>query len=201
MEDSDFKCSMHESNVKVEDGVSFNWAYRARKKIPNAYLHFQERAVSGRMKGVESGRVDFYLNGFADTAIEVMLDATQTAHPGSAGQSQDIDKHLERFTSGKYPWKRYVLFNFAMKGDTPILPRDTSAHDKVYTYVRSTNTLYRGDKRLKSPAIPKLSGGSRSFSSTKSSAILRAGATLNTKPAQFSVLRPFMTCICLTRWL
>jgi hypothetical protein len=147
--------------------------------------------------GLQGEGQDFYLNGFADTAIEVMLDATQTADPGSAGQSQDIDKHLERFTSGKYPWKRYVLFNFAMKGDTPILPMDTSAHDKVYTYVRSTNTLYRGDKRLKSPAIPKLSGGSRSFSST----ILRAGATLNTKPAQFSVLRPFMTCICLSRWL
>jgi hypothetical protein len=32
MEDSDFKCSTDKSNVKVEDGVSFNWAYRARVK-------------------------------------------------------------------------------------------------------------------------------------------------------------------------
>lgn len=155
MDDSDFKCWRHSSEVKVENAVSFNWAYKARVKIPNAYLHFQERGVSGV--------VDFYLNGFADTAIEVMLNTTQTTDPMSTRQSQGIDGHLERFRVDKYPWKGYVLFNFAMNNDKIILPRDESAHDKVYTFVRSTNSLFRGRKLIKCPAIPKLSGGSRPF--------------------------------------
>ena len=158
MEDSDFNCWRNKNDVKVEDGVSFNWAYKARLKIPNAYLQFQERA--------ENGRVDFYLNGLADTAIEVTLDATQTVDPTKKGNSQDIDAHLKRFEDGDYPWQRFVLFNFAMSKDK-VLPRNTSVHDKVYTFVRSTNALYCGDKFIKSPAIPKLSGGSRFFGGKK----------------------------------
>jgi hypothetical protein len=154
MEDSDFKCLKHKSGVKVENGVSFNWAYKVRAMIPNAYISFQERAAPGL--------VDFYLNGFADTAIEVMLNATQTVNETSKKQSQDIDGHLQRFSENKYPWKRFVLFNFAMSKDK-VLPRDVTAHEKVYTYVHSTNTLYRGDKLIKFPAIPNLSGGSRLF--------------------------------------
>lgn len=155
MEDSDFLCRRGTSGVRLENGVSFNWAHRARVKVPNAYLHFQERG--------ESGVVDFYLNGFADTAIEVRLDATQTVDERTKGQSQDIDAHQTRFHDGKYHWKRYVLLNFAMSKDA-VLPRDDSAHDKVYTFVRATNTLYRGMKLIKAPAIPALSGGSRFIS-------------------------------------
>ena len=130
MNDADFKCYRHISSVKVENGVSFNWAYKVRAKIPNAYLSFQERA--------ESGLVDFYLNGLADTAIEVMLNATQTVDPNSSRHPKDIDGNVERFSQGKYPWKgHHLLFNFYMRSDGKdfVLPRDTSAHDKVYTYL------------------------------------------------------------------
>jgi len=193
MEDSDFKCWRHESGVKVENGVSFNWAYRARVKIPNAYLHSQERAASGV--------VDFYLNGFADTAIEVMLDATQTAAPNSTRQSQDIDGHQERFRDGKHDWKRYVLFNFAMSKDEVILPRDFTVHDKVYTFVRSTNSLYRGNKLLRSPAIGKKSGGSRPFNDGQIrsfSTMLRADCPRDVRSLHFSMLKHFVTFI--KRW-
>ena len=187
MEDSDFKCFRNESGTRVEDGVSFNWAHKARTRVPNACLHYEVRG--------ESGSVDFYLNS-SDTAIELMLNATQTADPNSARQSQDIDEHRKRFSPYKYQWKNYVLFNFAMKGDRVVLPRDTSVHDKVYTFVRSTNTLYRGNNLIRSPAIPNLSGGSygesRSFST-----ILRAG-NVRGIPVQLSMLRHFMTC--LRRW-
>lgn len=193
MEDSDFKCWRHKSDVKVENGVSFNWAHKARVKIPNAYLHFQERAVSGV--------VDFYLNGFADSAIEVMLDATQTGDPKTKGQSQDIDAHQKRFHDGKYDWKRYVLFNFAMSKNEVILPRDVTVHDKVYTFVRSTNTLYRGTKSIRCPAIPNLSGGSRPFGDgqTRSfSTMLRASCARDARPVHFSMPKHFISCI--RRW-
>lgn len=182
MDESDFKCWQHKTGVRVENGVSFNWAQKARAKIPNAYLHFQERG--------NIGVVDFYLNGFADTAIEVMLDATQTVNPKTKGGTQDIDAHLKRFEDGDYPWKRNALLNFAMKAkkkkDRIILPRNTSAHDKVYTFVRSTNTLYRGTTPIKTPAIPKLSGGSRFVSPDQTT---RSFST---------VAKRFMTCM--RRW-
>lgn len=94
MEDSDFHCWRHKSSVKVENGVSFNWAYKASLKIPNAHLQFQERAER------ESGVVDVYLNGFADTAIKVMLDATKTVRPESTRLSRlsNLSGKSRRFT-------------------------------------------------------------------------------------------------------
>jgi hypothetical protein len=157
MEDSDFYCSKRASGFRVENSISFSWAGKMRAKIPNAYLSFQER-------GNDSSLVDFYLNGLADTAIEVLRDATQTVHEETKGQSQDMDGHLGRFLDNTYPWKRFVLLNFNMKrGGKIILPRNETFHDKVYTYVHETNTLYRGNERIKCPAVPKLSGGSRPF--------------------------------------
>lgn len=175
MDYSDFNCWRNKSEVRVENGVSFNWASKAIVKIPNAYLHFRERSRFGLM--------EFYLNGFADTAIGVMLDATQTANPESERQSRDIDAHLQRFCAKEYTRRRFVLLNFAMNSDDIVLPMDASAHDKVYTFVRSTNTLYRGVELLRSPAIPDFSGSSRSFST-----IFRTGCARGTKAAQFSFL-------------
>ena len=70
--------------------------------------------------------------------------------------TRDIDAHVKRCDDGDYRWKRYVLFNFAMSKDEVILPRKTSAHDKVYTFVRSSNTLYRGLKPIKTPVSTAL---------------------------------------------
>jgi hypothetical protein len=137
--------------------------------------------------------VDFYLNGFADTAIEIMLDATQTVDSNTKGQSQDIDAHLQRFLDKKYSWKRYVLLNFAMTTDKLVLPRDTSAHEKVYTFVRSTNTLYRGNKVIKSPAIHRLNGGSRPIISDRQnrgfSTYVRAKCTVDVKHLSLSMMK------------
>jgi hypothetical protein len=193
MEDDDFKCWRGKSEIKVEDGVSFNWAHKARKKIPNAYLQFQERGVKGK--------VDFYLNGFADTAIVVMLNGKQTVKVKSNVKNkpppQDIDDAVQRFRKDKYDWKRYVVLNFAMTSDI-VQPRDKSAHDKVYTYVRSTNTLYRGAKPIKSSAIPNLSVGSSAVSKgqTRSfSTMLRFNYLRNVIPVKLSALKPFMVLI------
>lgn len=154
MEDVDFSCWRNPGAVKVENAVSFNWACRAKLRVPNAYLQFQERGISGL--------VDFYLNGFADTAIEVMLNATRTLHPASTRQSQDIDSHAERFLSGKYPWERYVLFNFAWDKNEVVLPSNERLQKRTYTFVRKSNTLYRGSTLIKKNAAPRLTSGSRS---------------------------------------
>ena len=62
----------------------------------------------------------------------------------SCRQSSDIDGHLERFTPGKYPWKRFFIVNFSLIQKEPVLPSNSRYHDRVFTFVYSTNTLYRG---------------------------------------------------------
>lgn len=134
MDDSDFNClQQHTSSVKVQNGVSFNWAQKARAKFRNVHLPFQKRG--------SVSVVDFYLNDDASsTAIQVMADA-----------------NLQGYDASDYPWQRRVIFNFA---DWLSLPGNTAVHDKVYTFMRSTNTLYRGTTPIKTPAVPQLSGGS-----------------------------------------
>jgi hypothetical protein len=142
MIESDFTCDVKSEGVRVEDSIAYNWAIKVKNKVPNAHLLFQERSRS-------SGRVDFYLNGFADCAIEVLLNANKS------GSSQDIDKHLEIFTSGQYTWKNYVLFNFAVSKDR-VLPSDSAYHDIVYTYECKSNALYRGNTVISAPAVHRL---------------------------------------------
>ena len=154
MQDCDFKCftAADNSRIRIENAISYNWACRVRAKIPNAYLSFQKReAIFG------AGVVELYLNGIADTAIEVMIDATRkTDLDTNDVQSRDIDDHLQRFKDRQDDYERFVLLNFALTKDKVVLPRDKTAHDKVYTFVLSSNTLYRGDKVLRCPAIPNL---------------------------------------------
>lgn len=63
-------------------------------------------------------------------------------------------EHLKRFTSGPYNFENFALLNFAMERRKGlVLPRDTQYHNKVYTYVHSTNTLYRGNQAIRAPAV------------------------------------------------
>ena len=74
----------------------------------------------------------------------------------SCRQSSDIDGHLERFTSGKYPWKSFFIVNFSFIQKEPVLPSNSRYHDRVFTFVYSTNTLYRGANVFCRPAVYSL---------------------------------------------
>ena len=137
----------------TEDALSNSWAQSAKSFIRNVHLTSQMQVETG-------GRMDFYVNGAVDHGLEFIRNATQTRVPivpGKKGQSADIDEHLHRFLSGRYPFERYVIFNFAMKGKAPVLPRSEEHHNKVYTYLHATNSLYRGSKCIKAPAVKRLS--------------------------------------------
>ena len=66
------------------------------------------------------------------------------------------NEHLSRFLSGKYPWKNFIIVNFAMKGSNIVLPTNQHYHNIVFTYVHSENTLYCGNTAIKSPAVSSL---------------------------------------------
>ena len=161
MRESDFHCNEFTSEV---DSLAFNWAMKARWIVPHEFLSFQERHS-------ESGRVNIRLN--ADCAIVILLNATQSAekketniHPSFERHTRlhDIDEHFDRLFSGNHPWKRFVLLNFAMKRNEVVLPRvdpakhaDVDIHSRVYTYVWSSNVLYRGNTPIEAPAVVSLS--------------------------------------------
>ena len=124
-------------------------------KISNATLRFQETSE-------HIGYVDFNLNGFADYAIEFIRNATKARsnpnlYPTESRKSADINEHLERFTSGKYHWQRFFIVKFSMVGVTPVLPDNAAYHDRIFTYVHSSNTLYRGNvvRSLFQHSIPR----------------------------------------------
>jgi hypothetical protein len=124
----------------IENALSFSWGNNVMAFVANAHVEFQP--PSGRR-----GWADLYLSGRVDTALEVMRNATQTA----SDENNDIDGHLERFTSNKkkFDFEHFALLNFAMEGKKVVLPRDKTHHDKVYTYLHATNALYRGSEIIR----------------------------------------------------
>ncbi len=149
MQDRDFRCLAADGKrFPIENALSFRWALNVASKIPNATIRFQETSE-------HIGHVDFHLNGFADCAIEFIRNAT-LAKSKRSRQSTDVNEHLERFTSGKYHWQRFYIINFALTGQEPVLPTDSRYHNRVFTYVHSTNTLYRGNSVFCKPAVSAL---------------------------------------------
>jgi hypothetical protein len=146
MHKSDFECLKNaDSMIPIEDALSYRWSQGVLRKFTGVTLMFRETSE-------HRGYVDILLSGYASCAIEFIQNATR-AQPGKRPQSTDIDEHLARLTSGKYNGKRFFIVNFSIERNEPVLPRDKKYHDIVFTYVHSTNTLYRGSKVLSKPAV------------------------------------------------
>ena len=82
-------------------------------------------------------------------AVSIVFGYMGKGPPGNIRSWTDINGHLEKFTCiGKYCLPRFSIVNFAMdpmdRKTCPALPSDARYHDRVFTYVHSTNTLYRG---------------------------------------------------------
>jgi len=72
MEKSDFGCLIDNRKIPVENSLSYSWAMRAMASFSNAFLRSQGSSTG-------TGQVDYYLNGYADTAIEFIRDATTSS--------------------------------------------------------------------------------------------------------------------------
>jgi hypothetical protein len=134
----------------VENALSFNWACHVKENYANIHMEFQDPRGGGYM--------DFYVDGFIDGAIEVLRNGTRAVNDSAQKGSQDIDAHLERFLTGPYKEMKdrpFALFNFAMEGKF-VLPRNSEYHKNVYTYDHLANTLMRGNKIIRSPAVAGL---------------------------------------------
>jgi hypothetical protein len=151
--------NMEQSNFDdenpVENALSFNWGKSVMSLFGNAYLQFQAPGTKGN--------VDLYINGHCDSALKVIRYSTRdyndNDNDNAKPASLEIDEYLNKFLSGKYPLKRFVLLNFGMKGfqgGVPVLPKNTDYHQIVYSYDHLKNCLYRGRDVIKAPAVASL---------------------------------------------
>ena len=141
MDKDDFKCMGNlETKTPIENALSFSWSKRALLQFSNLYMKSQ-------ITSPHSGYADFYINGHCSCIIEFIRNATRST----------CDEHLNRFLTGKYPWKRFIIFNFAMAVSSRIaLPTNEDYLHIVFTYVHSENTLYCGNIAIRSPAVSDL---------------------------------------------
>ena len=142
------------TNIPVEDSLSFNWGSSVKRAISNVHIQFQARA--------RDGRVDFACNGVADCSIETQRDAI-LPNPDAKGQSQSMPEHLNRFfpsdnsVPAKYEWTNFAILNFAVApGAAKKEPLTSSMREHVYTYVHDDNKLYHGSDLIKCPAVLSL---------------------------------------------
>jgi hypothetical protein len=117
-------------SYKAENGIGFSWCIRAKQKVTNLYVAAQARGVSGL--------VDFIVDGIVGGAIELVVNGNK------------MDEHSRRFSDRKYPWRYNAILNIQLRGNKVILPSSQCNydHEKVYTYILETNTLFKGKQSL-----------------------------------------------------
>lgn len=148
MEPSELKSISSTSGWPIENALSFNWARSVLSRFRNVHMEFQA-PTNGKW-------MDFYVNGVVNCGVEIIRNATRTVSEGAEGGSADIDSHLNRFLSGEYAVSRFVIFNFNLKNEVLVLPKNTKFENHVYTYMHTTNTLFRGRRAIRAPAVGKL---------------------------------------------
>ena len=144
------------TNIPVEDSLSFNWGSSVKRAISNVRIQFQSRA--------REGQVVFVCNGVADCAIETQRNATWPVNPDVKGQS--MPEHLKRFfpsdnsVPAKNEWTNFAILNFVVAPGAAkkelVLPASASLREHVYTYVHDDNKLYHGSELIKCPAVLSL---------------------------------------------
>ena len=143
MDAADFQYMQNESKTPIENALSFSWSKYVLKKYSNVFMKAQ-------ITSPNSGYADFYVNGACYCIVEFIRNATQAS----------CDEHLNRLLSGQYPWKNFIIVNFAMTGSNLVLPTNQRYRNIVFTYVHSENTLYCGNTAIKSPAVSSLASAS-----------------------------------------
>ena len=136
---------------RVEDAITYSWAYYISATVVNTSVTPQARGVTGRVDTVCNGD----LGGRDGLAVESVCEGNNTA----TGIKR-IDDRCERFKSNYYPWEHNALLNFNMESNMVILPSEKCDYpiDHVYTYVHAARQLYRGRKlvNVEGGVVPRL---------------------------------------------
>ena len=156
MVDADFNDAHYDLDA-VENAVGFRWGYNVKSALSEVWVAPQVRTKNVNHVGRGPKPViDFFFNGRMNMGIELALNQKATG----------IREHLERFDNNYKDHKENgVVLHFQTENATPVTemkePYNTvEAKNRIYTYVKKSNELYRGTCLVKSnvtrlPSPPK----------------------------------------------
>jgi hypothetical protein len=121
------------SKTAVENAIGFRWGYNVRCTLPNVWIGPQIR-MEHFDKGIRKrGLLDFLFNGKLNLGIELILNSTDGT----------LKSHLNRFDDA-YKAIRGNGFVFDIQTRKDMISDDVN--DRVYTFLKTRNELYRGNK-------------------------------------------------------
>jgi hypothetical protein len=155
----------HFDKKRVENSIGFQWRFNVASVLPSIWLGPQIRTMFADHKGPGSKPlIDFCFNGHLDMGIELALNEDDAG----------VQEHLARFDNN---YKRYknsgFVFHILTEKEVPVVsmktPYDTlEAKNRVYTFVKKRNALFRGSGLIKENVVKSLPSppprASRAFS-------------------------------------
>lgn len=164
MKEEDFQDPNFVPRPPVENAIGFRWGQYVRGTYPNLFFAFQSRTMTDAHFGPGAKpTIDFVFNGTLNLGIEILLN----------GNSKSVEEHLSRF-DGKY--KRYkengIIFHIDTMKSEPTIQleepyQSDDAKNRIYTFLKKRNVLYRGSTLVKSSVcknLPTPPTPTRSFS-------------------------------------
>ncbi len=146
MTDTDFLDAKYHK-VAVENAISMAWGNYVKHALPNVVVSFQPRTMyeDRKVRGAKP-LIDFIFDGRIDLGIEVALNLN----------ADGIKEHLDRFDN-KYSAlkKNGVVLHIDTESETPkliekSLDENEDPNDKIYTFLKRRNALYRGSELVAS---------------------------------------------------
>lgn len=140
-----------ENNHKHEDSIGFSWALHLSRLLLTMYISPQTYTTSSKGK---EGRIDFILNGSYDLALECSKN-----HCGLDVGKGDVKKEdrLSKFQNSDgvyFHWcDRFAILNFQITQNEILQLNDDQ---RVYHFLLSENSLYRGQKLIKKNVCKQL---------------------------------------------
>jgi hypothetical protein len=130
----------------VENAISFQWGQYVRGTYPNLFFTSHSRTIiDDHSDPSAKPPIDFVFNGKLNLGIEMLLN----------GNAKSVEEHLSRF-DGKYKRSKEdgVIFHIDTMNNEPTIQlgkpyESDDAKNRVYTFLKNRNVLYRGSIEVK----------------------------------------------------
>ena len=154
---SDFEDALYSDIPATENAIGYRWFLKVQSVLPNVWGNTQVRTKNlDHAKRGAKPTIDFLFNGRVN-----LLGVELTLNDDVKG----VDEHLKRFSDNyKCFSETGVVFHIVTLPDkkedkNPVIPSTLSDDwkNRIYTFVKTKNALYRGSTLIRSNVVNSLS--------------------------------------------